>query len=125
MPPNDQSSSKMILRAVCGKCPKCGEGKLFASYLKQVDCCSVCNEPWGLVQADDGPPWLTVFIVLHLLAPVLLIAAKYEDVAYEYLILGISVLALLLCYLILPRAKGAFISIIWKSKAGKTQAREE
>ena len=117
--PENQSVLKMILKSVCNRCPRCGEGKLFKSYLKQVDQCDVCHEPWGLIQADDGPPWLTVFVVLHLIAPIMLIAARYDEVPYEYLILGVGALALVLCYLILPRAKGTFIAIIWNSKSRK------
>ena len=43
-----------------GKCPNCGAGALFRSYLKQVDHCAVCGESYGKIHADDGPPWLTI-----------------------------------------------------------------
>ena len=49
-----------IVRAVSGRCPACGGGKFFKSYLHQVDRCSVCGESFGQIHADDGPAWLTI-----------------------------------------------------------------
>ena len=107
------------LRGARGRCPKCGQGKLFKSYLKQVEGCISCGEAWGHIRADDGPTWLTLFVVLHLLAPALLIAARYDEIPYILLIFGVSILAILLTLLVLPRAKGLFIAILWRSKAGQ------
>ncbi len=49
-----------IARAVAGKCPACGRGKFFRSYLHQVENCSSCHERFGGIHADDGPAWLTI-----------------------------------------------------------------
>ncbi|MFO1156168.1 MAG: DUF983 domain-containing protein [Rhodospirillales bacterium] len=56
-------------RGLSGRCPNCGEGRLFRAYLKQVDACAVCGEPWGHIRADDAPPWLTILIVGHIVVP--------------------------------------------------------
>ena len=49
--------------------PALRRGDLFKSYLKQVEACPACGEAWSEVRADDGPAWLTILIVGHLLAP--------------------------------------------------------
>ena len=57
----------IIIRGIKLRCPSCGEGKLFASYLKQVNNCTLCGESYRNIHADDGPAWLTILIVGHLL----------------------------------------------------------
>ena len=115
---SDNSIIKLGLRGILRKCPKCGHGKLYQAYLKPVEESNLCGETLGQIRADDAPTWLTMFVVLHLLAPILLIAARCEDISYPLLIAGISLLAVALCFLILPCAKGLFIAILWRSQAG-------
>ncbi len=107
--------STMLTRAALGKCPCCGQGKLFRKYLKQVDACSVCGEAWGQIRADDGPAWLTILIVGHIVVPITVAVALYTDIPDTGLVAFCSALILVLTYLILPRAKGAMIAAIWRS----------
>ena len=103
------------MRGALGHCPQCGEGQLFKSYLKQVDNCTVCGEAFGHIRSDDGPAWLTILVVGHILAPFLLVVlpnTSWPDWALMTVIMSIT-LALTLA--ILPRAKGVFISIIWRA----------
>ena len=52
-------------RGFLGRCPHCGEGKLFASFLKIVDHCEHCGEEMHHHRADDLPAYLVVVIVGH------------------------------------------------------------
>ncbi len=61
-----------LARGVLGRSPKCGNGRLFRSYLKVVDECSSCGERYGHFRADDAPPWLTILVVGHPTVPVVL-----------------------------------------------------
>ena len=72
MASGDISLSSAVTRGFFGRCPNCGSGKLFKSYLKPVDKCSVCCQALGRIRADDGPEWATILVVGHILAPVLL-----------------------------------------------------
>jgi uncharacterized protein (DUF983 family) len=107
-----------VMRGLRGRCPGCGQGRLFKSYLKQVDHCAECRENWSEVRADDGPPWLTIFVVGHMVVPLAL--AMSSDPAYGTgAILAVTLsLTLVLCGLVLPRAKGVFIGAIWALRAG-------
>lgn len=103
-----------IFRGIFGKCPNCGEGSLFAKYLKQVNSCNKCNENYIDIKADDGPAWLTILIVAHLLVP-LTIGFAFETNLPDWLSISLwSLLATMLVLIILPRVKGMFIAIIWK-----------
>ena len=52
-------------RGFAGRCPHCGEGKLFSSFVKPVNACSVCGEDLHHQRADDFPAYLNIFIVGH------------------------------------------------------------
>lgn len=104
-------------RAMTGRCPACGQGALFKSYLKPVDHCAACGEAWGHIRADDAPPWLTILIVGHILVPLALPVEAMELWPRWVSMTLWPALALVMSLLILPRAKGVFIAVIWKTRA--------
>ncbi len=104
-------------RGICGQCPNCGQSRLFRSYLKQVDECADCGSPWHEIRADDAPPWLTILIVGHLMAPLILHTVRYDNLPDWLIIASLIGIGLILCLLILPRAKGLFIAVIWALRA--------
>lgn len=112
-----RSLAASIGRALRGRCPNCGRGRLFRAYLRQVESCAVCSEPWAEIRADDGPPWLTILVVGHLVVPVALAIVSDGRLAAGPTLAVTVGLALLLCLLVLPRAKGAFIAAIWALRA--------
>ena len=59
-------------RGVRGICPVCGQAHLFRGYLRVVDNCSACEAPLGRVRADDLPPYLTIFVVGHIVVGLML-----------------------------------------------------
>jgi uncharacterized protein (DUF983 family) len=104
------------LRAVQGRCPCCGQGKLFRSYLKQVENCSVCGESFGQIRADDGAPWLTIIVVGHIFLP-LAFLLDLNFLPTWALMIGWAAFFAGLSLLLLPRAKGLFIAILWVTRA--------
>ena len=55
-----------IMRGLAGRCPKCGEGRLFRAFLKPVDSCDHCGEDMHHHRADDLPAYIVVVIVGHI-----------------------------------------------------------
>lgn len=101
-------------RALRGRCPACGEGKLFKSYLKQVEVCSVCGERYGHIRADDGPAWLTILAVGHIVVP-LVVEVERDSTWPMWVPMALwPGLALVLSLVLLPLAKGLFITILWR-----------
>ena len=98
------------------KCPACGSGPLLRGYLKVRESCSVCNEELFHQRADDGPAYLTILIVGHLMAPLLMfVFVKYRpEPATLFTIFSIGTVALSL-YL-LPRLKGALVALQWAKR---------
>jgi uncharacterized protein (DUF983 family) len=114
---NRPSTLTAILRGALGRCPRCGYGRLLHSYLKIVDCCSVCGEPYGHYRTDDAAPWLTILIVGHISVPLILVCeSNFQPplalafAMYLPLIVGLTLL-------LLPRCKGVLAAVLWATKA--------
>lgn len=111
-----------LKRGFFAKCPKCGEGKLLHKYTTPLKSCSQCNLDFEPLRADDGPAWATILIAGHLTMPFtfLLFDLGFESVELITLLsIGfISALSLL----ILPRAKGMFMAMIWNTQSKKTES---
>lgn len=103
----------IIRRSLLGRCPNCGIGKLFASYLKPVARCAACHEPYGHIRSDDAAPWLAILVVGHITVPIILATETHTNWPMW---LSMTVWPLLVCALtlaILPRVKGLLIGILW------------
>ena len=119
---NQVSMKLAARRGILGRCPCCGEGKLFRAYLKQVDNCSVCGEAFGHIRADDAAPWLTIILVGHIFIPLMLLVVAFTTlpgwvsaVLWSCVFAGLSLA-------ILPRAKALFIAILWITGAPGSKA---
>ena len=67
-----------LKRGFRGRCPRCGEGKLFRAFLKVDNNCSVCGLDFTPHRADDLPAYLVIVIVGHIVVPTaLLIETNY------------------------------------------------
>lgn len=105
-----------LLRGWRRRCPNCGKGAMFRSYLKLHDTCPVCDEELHHARADDGPAYLTILVVGHLMAPAILIfyTAFTPDPLVMASIFTVGTVALSL-YL-LPRLKGAMVAFQWAKR---------
>ena len=112
-----------VMRGARAACPNCGHSPLFRAYLKQVDACAHCHEPFKHIRADDGPAWLTILIVGHIVVGLALTLEIYDPQPVWLSILIFCSMALAMVLSLLPRAKGMFIGAIWAMKAtGSEQA---
>jgi len=103
------------------KCPKCGQGQLFVSYLKQVDACTHCHESYKQYRADDGPAWMTILITGHIIVPMLVIMTREEYFPYWLEIIIAFVATTLLALVLLPRTKGLFLAALWMTSTKRSQ----
>src|SRR4030088_136995 len=62
-----------LKRGLRGRCPRCGQGKLFRAFLKVADHCEVCGQDFTHHRADDLPAYLVIIIVGHIVVPVVLL----------------------------------------------------
>lgn len=102
-----------LKRGLRGRCPRCGQGKLFRSFLKVADHCAVCGLDFTPHRADDLPAYLVIVIVGHIVVPMALwIETNYSpSVALQLAVyLPFTFIASLL---LLQPIKGAVIGIQW------------
>lgn len=104
-----------VRRGLAGRCPRCGDSALFSRYLKQVPNCTACGEDFSNIRADDGPAWLTILIVGHVLSIGLLWLVPSSTWPITLTVVVWLIAALVLALLVLPRAKGLFIAVIWRT----------
>ncbi|MEW6257503.1 MAG: DUF983 domain-containing protein [Pseudomonadota bacterium] len=102
-----------MMRGMMGRCPKCGRGRMFASYLKVADACPVCGEELHHHRADDAPPYMTIMIVGHIVVPLLvLVEEAFRPEVWIHLTIFLP-LTLLLSLALLPPIKGALVGLQW------------
>ncbi len=102
-----------LKRGLRGRCPRCGEGKLFRAFLKVDDHCSVCQLDFTPHRADDLPAYLVIVIVGHIVVPTILwIETDYSPSVPLQLSIYLP-LTLILSLLLLQPVKGAVVAIQW------------
>ena len=52
--PASASVSQAALRGLACKCPRCGEGRLYAGFLTLRPSCNVCGLDYAFIDAGDG-----------------------------------------------------------------------
>ncbi len=117
---NPSTKGKTLWRGICGRCPKCHEGKLFKSYLKQEDTCHHCSEDFTSIRPEDAPAWLSIFLTGHIIAPMIGYFALHDVLplwAATLVLIGITLVTSLT---LLPLSKGFFIAALWLTSQKKT-----
>ena len=98
------------------RCPNCGAGPMMRGYLKVRDACPVCSEALHHQRADDGPAYVTILIVGHLLAPLLLIVYTKWRPDPVTMAVGFTLGTVALSLYLLPRLKGALVALQWAKR---------
>ena len=105
------------LRGLACKCPRCGEGKLFAGFLTLRSHCEVCGLDYAFIDAGDGP---AIFIIMLagaiVVACALIVEVKYQPPFWLHAVLW---LPLILATTLLPlrSMKALLIALQFHHKA--------
>ena len=102
-----------LRRGIARKCPACGEGPLFKGYLAVCETCPVCGNDNDQYPSDDFAPYVTIFLVLHLMVPFLIMADRAWEMSVWFE--GAVALPIFLAatMALLPFAKGGVIGFAW------------
>ena len=106
-----------IARGLRGRCPRCGEGKLFQGFLTLRPACERCGLDFAFADAGDGP---AVFVIL-LGGAIVVFAALITEVVYQppYWLHAMLWLPLVLIVTLAPLRpiKGLMIALQYHHKA--------
>lgn len=113
---SDRPMGPAIRNGLRRRCPNCGDGALFDGYLKVRDTCEVCRTEFHHHRADDGPAYLTILVVGHIMGFVIhLVWVGFRPDPWVMAIL-LTTLAVGLSLWMLPRLKGMIVAIQWAKR---------
>ena len=106
-----------IATGLAGRCPRCGQGKLFNGFLKVADRCSVCSLDLSKADSADGPAFFIMLLVPALIIPIAMwVEFSYQPPLWLHgllwtpLIIGLSVA-------LLRPLKGVMVALQFKHQA--------
>ncbi|HEX9071292.1 MAG TPA: DUF983 domain-containing protein [Pseudolabrys sp.] len=106
-------AAQALRRGLYGRCPACGEGRMFRAFLKVADTCPHCSEELHHHRADDFPAYLVIVIVGHILVPIVL-AVETEIAPAVWISMTLwPLVALTMALGLLQPIKGAVVAIQW------------
>lgn len=102
-----------------GRCPRCGEGRLFSGFLTVAPRCADCGLDYSFADAGDGPAVLVImaigFVVVGL---ALWLEVSYGPPLWVHFLLWVP-LAIALCLAGLRLMKGLLISLQYSNDAAE------
>ena len=108
-----RNSGRAMLRGLLHRCPSCGEGGLFARYLRVRDHCAHCEQALHHHRADDAPPYFTILIVGHIaVGGVLALEQAMKPSAWMHAAIWMP-FVIISSLLLLPRIKGTLVGLQW------------
>lgn len=106
----NHSPQNPVAAGFAGKCPRCGEGNLFAGYLRVAPRCETCGLDYSFADSADGPAVFLMFIVGFLVVGgALFVEFAYEPPLWLHALLW-PLLAAILCLALLRPLKGVMIA---------------
>jgi uncharacterized protein (DUF983 family) len=111
--PSSRDLRTALLRGFRGKCPSCGDARLFGRFLKPVPHCPACGQDWTVQTADDLPAYLVVLLVGHLIVPFVVTLNLKTDLSTGVQMLLWPAIALIMSILLIQPMKGAVIALQW------------
>jgi uncharacterized protein (DUF983 family) len=106
-----------ISTGLSGRCPRCGEGRMFRGFLTLAPRCEACGLDFGFADSGDGPAvFVTLIAGFLVLGLALAVDVAYEPPLWVYLLIFMP-LTLLVCLGLLRPLKGLLIASQYKNKA--------
>ncbi|WP_048646042.1 DUF983 domain-containing protein [Nitratireductor soli] len=102
-----------------GRCPRCGEGRLFSGFLSVGAECSNCRLDYGFADAGDGPAVFVILIIGFLVVGLALwMEVSMGPPLWVHFLLWIP-LTLILSLTALRLIKGLLIALQYRNKAAE------
>lgn len=109
---------------VRGRCPRCGEGRLFEGFLKIAPACETCGLDFSGEDAGDGPAVFIMFLVGAIVVPLaLLLHLWLAPPTWVHLVLWIPAVIGLSLALLRP-FKGVMFALQYKHGAREARLDE-
>lgn len=108
-----------------GRCPRCGEGRLFRTFLKLEDRCDSCGLRLSELNAADGPAFFAMsFVGIFVGFAALFVEVAYQPPVWVHLLIWFPMIAVM-CVLLLRPIKGVMVALTFRHRgfeAGRDEA---
>ena len=115
----DPTPRSAFAAGLAGRCPRCGQGKLFAGFLTLRPGCEACGLDYSFADAGDGP---AVFVILFagfaVIIPALIVEFVYQPPFWLHAVLW-GPLILLTTLGPLRLLKGLLIALHYRNQAAE------
>lgn len=100
-----------------GRCPRCGEGRLFSGFLSHPPACAACGLDFSFADSADGPAVFVILIVGFIVAgAALLTEIAYSPPIWFHFLVWLP-LVLVLCLGLLRPLKGVLVTLQYHHRA--------
>jgi uncharacterized protein (DUF983 family) len=112
-----------FLAGLLCRCPRCGEGKLFAGFLTLAAACTACGLNYGFADSGDGPAVFIIFVVGFIVIGLAATTeALFHPAPYVHLLLWIPAV-IILCLALLRPFKATLVALQFRH--GAEQGRQD
>ncbi len=107
----------LLRSALLCRCPRCGEGRLFAGFLAPAPRCERCGLDYRFVDSGDGPAVFVMLLVgFVVVAAALVTEVKYQPPYWVHAVLWLPLILVLSLGLLRP-LKALMIGLQFRHKA--------
>jgi uncharacterized protein (DUF983 family) len=104
---------------IAGRCPRCGEGRLFKGFLAVGDRCGVCGLDYSYADSGDGPAVFVILIIGFVVVGLALwMEVTLNPPLWLHFLLWVP-LALVLSLAALRLIKGVLLALQFRNKAAE------
>jgi uncharacterized protein (DUF983 family) len=108
----------LLKNSLACRCPACGQGALFSSYLTLVKNCAVCGHPWAETDTGDGAAVFVILIAGAMIGALALwTEMRFAPPVWLHLLLWLP-LTLILSLGLLRPFKSVLVALIYHTNAG-------
>lgn len=102
-----------------GKCPRCGEGRLFSGFLSTNKSCRTCTLDFAFADSGDGPAIFIILIVGFIVGALFLyVELKFQPSYWVHAVLWLPTILILSLGLLRP-FKGVMIALQYTNQAAE------
>lgn len=106
-----------IPTGLAGRCPRCGQGRMFRNFINVVPKCEVCGLDFAFADSADGP---AVFVMLFggflVVGFALWLEIRFEPSFWVHVVTTVPLL-LIVCLGLLRPLKGVLIALQYANRA--------
>jgi uncharacterized protein (DUF983 family) len=111
--PQERDAGQAMKRGLRCRCPACGEGRMFRSFLKVAPACERCGEDLSHERAEDFPPYITISIVAHVVLLGVVLAEQHAEWPMWLHFAIWPALTIILTFALMQPIKGAVVAYQW------------